>query len=584
MPTPSPTLLPSSTLLPGLDGSELHEVPSNLVQTQSALADLSGVVLDQSASPSSFSSLLDAAFHFQEFYLPSDFVRGTDSEARRPDLTGFQFLTTVSGTSSAVVMEYTCDLYVIGRGWENQTTGTVVGSHSDGRIWMDVYFEEAVEITDANLNDLYRIGVRDVSGLSAWWYKSPNPLSLVGGRALVGTTPITDTSFCFRILASVADQGVDFLGNPYRSIVAKNQAENVSTVDGALVDKFWLSKPNPSKFAVECLYFDVRDADEKATVVDDILIDPMTPGAYFTVYYTSEGDPGTTTEEWEGKLWDRVPRSFRMTRREHHSLPEPVTAKFLCIEFSHLQAQNYSPGPFVRPMVYKKHPKWVLDYFLLEAELSKTEEDPFIATKIQVTYDALDFAYIYYLDDLKQQALYPGDTIHQPESIESFFLDRTDTSDLVDTATLDRINLTLNPYKNHPGINTKLFSILGQHATALAQGTGLSTYPVENLTVATKADNRLTSSTDRGAILTEQGYPVMYFYVQCRHTYRVVEASFEFDRAYFVGVREIAFTRQHYFVAHDNDLYVESTGDETNVLVNDFSQVENTWMVYDANG
>lgn len=581
MPTPSPTLLPSSSLYPGLDGSELHELPSDLAQTQSALADLSGVILDQSIAPTNFSSLLDAAFHYQEFYLPTDFKRGTGVEARIPSLTGFQFLTTVSGSVAA---EYTCDLYVVGVGWQNQAAGTVVGVHADGQIWMDVYFDKTVDVLAENLNDLYRIGVRDVSGLSAWWYTTPNPLALKNGRALVGTTPIANASFNFRILASVADQGVDFLGNPYRSVVTKSSAENVSTLDSELTDRYWLSKPNPSKFAVECLYFDVRDSDEQATVVDDVLVDPITPGAYFNVYYTSEGDIGASVSDWEAKLWDRVPRSFRMTRREHHALPEPVIAKYLCIEFCHLQAQSYSPGPFVRPMIYKKHPKWVLDYFLLEAELSKTEEDPFIAVNVQVTYDAIDLAYVYYLDDLKQTALYPGDNLRQTDSLQDFFLDRSDTSDLVDQATLDQIDLVLKPFQNHPGINTKLDSLLGNHATALAQGTGISTYPVENLTVATRADNSVTSSTDKGAVLVEQGYPVMFFYVRCRHVYRLVEASFEFDKAYFVGVREIAFTRQHYTVAHDNDVYIESTGDETNVLVNDFAQVENTWTVYDPNG
>jgi hypothetical protein len=374
------------------------------------------------------------------------------------------------------------------------------------------------------------------------------------------------SALSFRILTYSGDSGTDFLGNRYRSVTVRNHAENVSTVDGADVDKFWLSKPNPSKFAVECLYFDVRDVSGNSTVIDKVVADPMTPGVWFNVYYTSEGDPGTTDGEWENKLWARVPKSFRMTRRETHVLPEPVVAKYICIEFSHLQAQSYAPGDFIPPVQYKKHPKWVLDYFLVQNQ--GFTSDAFIARDVQVTYDALDLAYNYYLDDLNSGVRYPQPP--EEKKVLEFLAERSDASDVVDASTLAQVNTVLAPYLAHPGVQAKIDSVLGQRVYTEATSVAVDSYPVESLATPLRADTRSVSSVNRDAVVAEQGFPVMFFYVTSRHAYREVEATYEYDRAYFVGVREISFTRDNYITTQDTAVYVDALGDSTNALINDF--------------
>jgi hypothetical protein len=608
-------------------------------QTWQALGNYGGVTFAQDSEPTGTSDLRTDDFFYQEFYLPSNYERGEGIQARRPDITGFQFLANVqAGVEPYASCEYVMDVYVVGEGWLSLAAGIEIGCHSDGtKVWYDVHLDTPLIVLPERLTQRFRIGIKGRTitdptfgevvvydsaqgvatigaerinvrlipykptavvvkgkpgflvydpesklatfshqfGLQAVWYTSPNPLGTHGSMS-----EVDDASMCFRLLSQSADEGADFLGNRYRSVVVKAAAESVSTVDGVTQDKFWLSKPNPSKLAVECLYFDVRDADGKATVVDSILVDPLTPGVWFNAYYSTEGAPGQTEDEWEDKLWTHVRKSFRMTRRERHVLPEPIIAKYICIEFSHLQAQVYSPGPFVQAIRYKKFPKWVLDYFLLTVSAENNSYDPLVAKSVSVKFDLLDFAYNYYQDDLRAQPLYPGDEATQTESIASFLAERNDISDKVDSQTLAQIKTSLDQFASHPGNFTDPGSLLGQYVASLAN----NRYPVEIQTINTTADTRTVSSTDRTAVMKEQEWPVMFFYVTARHRYREVQASFEKDRGYFVGVKELAFTRDQYAVEHDQELYIESTGDDVNVWVNDFVQIENTWAVYDPNG
>ncbi|MDB5280900.1 MAG: hypothetical protein JWR61_5855, partial [Ferruginibacter sp.] len=280
---------------------------------------------------------------------------------------------------------------------------------------------------------------------------------------------------------------------------------------------------------------------------------------YFTVYYSSDGEPGVTDTDWETKLWTPIYKTFRMDRREEHALPEPVTARYMKVEFTHLQAMAYSPGTFSQPIRYRKHPKWVLDYFL--ARLN-TSEDPFVARQVKVVYDSLKIGYDYYLDDLHQKPADPN-TVSTTNLI-SFLSDRSDVSDQIDPTTLGLLKVAMRPYTSQPANRTNEVDYL--LAGSLVK---TANYPTEILNPAT-ADTTQVSQLNRSSLVYEGDYPVMFFYIPSRHTYRVLEASFQEDRAYFVGVRELAFTRDHYTVASDTDTYVENLTDFTNALRNDF--------------
>jgi hypothetical protein len=437
-------------------------------------------------------------------------------------------------------------------------------------------------------------------GVNRIWYSNPNPLALQGfvkAYAADGTTPIqdggSDVSICFRILALVADDGTDYLGNPYRSAIFTSSPVNLDAVTGD-INSSWMSKPNPSRFAVESLYFDVRpqgsqtyeedspgvyvplavEIADESVVVDSVVLDPITPGVYFSIYYSSEGGPGTSDFEWENKLWIRVPQTFHAQKRDTYVLPQPIVAKYIKIEFTHLQAKSYTPGDFAKPIAYKKHPKWVLDYFLARLDAQNRLENSTLVSRVAVVYDALDLAYNYYLDDLKQEPEQPTEA-NDSTIVSNFLQQRTDLSDQVDPIMLEKINLVMAPYTQNPVNFGKNDHILSQYAIAASFDT---TYPVE-VTPTTVVDRSDVNGLRDQSVIFENDYPVMFFYLTCRHKYREILADFSHDRAYFVGVREVAFLRDNYHTAYDADLYTEPAGDLLNIEVNDFVNTDGTMTV-----
>lgn len=477
----------------------------------------------------------------QTFRLPSDYQRGF----RIPEIQGValcQQITDPEAVSIDVVLETNQDGV-----WSALGSATATGADAVGDfIWTEVFFED-IPIDEILLDNQFRI---TVTTENPTWYSLPNSLPLETGPSLESGS---EGTLRFRLLTNTADTGQDFFGNRYRSIVSRNSPDLIDT-NG---NNYWLSKPNPSKFAVESLYFDIG-----SSAFDRILVDPITPGVLFHLYTSDEGEPGTNDDEWESKLWTPIAQTYTATRREEHALPQPVAARYVKVEFCHLQAQHYSPGIFHQPTVYKKHPKWVLDYFL--ARISSMTEDPFIARRIAVVYDAYDLAFNYYLDDLHQNPLHPEE-LRDSGAISSFFSDRQDVSDQVDSDTFDRIKASLAPYRQAPGLLAKGLDYL----PSLYTQTGDTNYPIERI-VSQVANTSQVSTLDRTALVIEQNFPGTFFYLQCRHKYRELSASFEEDRAYFVGIRQLAFTRDHYAVPADNELYVETLADHTNVQRNDF--------------
>lgn len=581
--------------------------------------------------------------YMQEFHLPSDYRRGTESgELRYPQLSGVQLLVTIAeGYERVAAFDYEVQYQVFGLGWITVTEGVAIGAPTDELTWMNAYFPEPVDIDATKAAARWRIifgcarpqggtsdpkdvvvpyengeanamGTRVVAdlvegepyhfihtgrkaflyldfdglvyfsveqGLTDFMLASPNPLALPfgdkgydeNGDPLIGANGTA--SFCFRVLALTAEDGTDFLGNQYRSVVVTNEADAISTAMGSDPDSYWLSKPNPSKFAVENLYFDMRKThsiegeevtSDNAIVVDRVLIDPITPGAYFNIYYSEEGEPGGNEDQWENKLWTRVPATFRMERRETHVLPEPIKAKYLKIEFSHLQAKHYAPGNFQQAIHYKKHPKWVLDYFMARIQT----DSAFLAERVRVIYDALDLAYNYYLDDLGQEPQTVVDVNNTVTTqITSFLSDRTDASDRIDSSTLDRLNLVMEPYREHPALRNYATTLLGDWARQSVSTN--EDYAVEGAKPA-PITNPDVSSLNRDRVVIEQNHPVMFFFLTCRHKYREVEAKFTHDRAYFVGVRQVAFLRDNYMTAFDTSTYIEPAADTENIERNEF--------------
>jgi hypothetical protein len=607
------------------------------------------------------------------------------------------------------------------------------------------------------------------------WYSSPNPLENSHVSALNASDTALPYSFLFRILGLVADSGTDFLGNEYRSAVQIYEAKNTDTVDGADEDKIWMSKPNPSRFAVESIYYDIRkkmpetygavnliknpngesggdfwfdhtagtpattstawkaqgsqsirmngttasgtnyvgfayqgnDAtdwmrvkggkkysvsaqynivtlpasatnhyvlvryadvtgsylsedtliiptattsqgvksvslagftapgaayyatviisvqtgtagqlfdfmldqvlfaesdtlpsyfdgnsvgynwegapnlsasvpvpsptiDDSPMVVDKVLIDPITPGVFFHVYYSDEGVAGESEAEWENKLWTRVNGTFQANKRETHALPYPITAKFIKIEFSHLQARSYNPGDQPRPTAYKKHPRWVLEYFMARTNSKNALEARLMNKRVGVVFDGYDLGFNYYLDDINQEPDQPAEIALRSDALDSFLRD-DNFADRIDPDTMSRINLAFEPYKSH--ISTWFGrNSLGDVLNATIDG--ITNYPVEE---NYGGDTR--GSFRNPEVAYENDVPAMFFFVTCRHKYRESLASFSHNRAYFVGIRQISFSRENYTERFDTDHYIEPAGDLLNIERNDFATINGRAVV-----
>lgn len=509
---------------------------------------LSGIEYGQTTATSK--TALAVSPLYQEFYLPTDIERGTAAnEVRIPELTGFAVLLDIpEGARDTVILGWVFEREIFGVGWVDVTAGSTLGAQAEGdKVWFDVYFENMIPVDPAATADKFRIGLTGTTDVSVWHGVSPESIPAIAGEALA-----------YRLFTASGDRGVDFLGNQYRNAVFTHGIGNVST--DAESDVYWYSKPNPSRFAIENLYFDVSEIGNPS-VIDSVLLDPITPDVYFHIYYSSEGEPATDAASWDDKLWERVPKTFQAKSRETHVLPTPISTRYVKIEFSHLQARPYSPGTFQQPIRYQKHPKWVLDYFLArQAEEDATER--FISSRTEVRYNALDLAYNYYLDDLKQE---PDQPAHldptKTDTVRSFLQTRSDLSDQIDPAMAVRINTTLAPYSR--GIR----GLLGEEA-AQALELGYRFEPISTV-----------SSLNRDAVVFEQAYPIMFFFLAARHRYREVSASLTHERAYFVGIRQVAFLRERYTSSTDTNLYVEIGGDAINLHKSDFVRDNNRLVI-----
>ncbi len=563
--------------------------------------------------------------HYQEFYLPKDYIRGTDAI---PPLTGFQLFTSIRiGYKDMATLDWTIERYEIGVGWTEMTSGTTIGNNIEGpECWFTVYADEPITLTAPQVKDKFRIGIAgrnwttnhfkeevpydgkririgiesyeaelvpgkpysffhndmpvtvyldplrekvflsDQTGISALWLTYPNPLATQAVSLTDSTgSPLTfgteQASLNFRVLAGTAEGGKDFLGNSYRSVIKATDVNNATVGREA---SYWLSKPNPSKFAVESMYFDISDGLDRASTIDSILIDPITSGVHFNVYYSDEGEPTRDNEFWDRKLWTRLPQNFVAKQKRTHKLIRPITAKFIKVEFTHLQPQPYSAGSFQKPILYQKHPKWVLDYFLLRIAAEDISEDKFIGRNLEVSYNAYDLAYNYYLDDLRSQPDAP--LLLDEEALTSFLTEREDASDQVDGTVLNSINLKFKQYTSTLANMAPTISYLPTTLNLTPSASG----PIEDDRNFLPDPPTDVSTLDRDNLMYERSQAAMYFFVTCRHHYRMLSAKFTNNKGYFAGVNEISFLRDKYTKAYDSPMYVEAAGDSLNSMRNDF--------------
>lgn len=352
---------------------------------------------------------------------------------------------------------------------------------------------------------------------------------------------------------------------------AQNGMKATAYVDGDQPSCKWENQKGRSG-SVELIEPELAD---NAVVIDSIIIDPLTPGVAFNIYYTndltgSESTEPMTEEEWENKLWVHVPQSYITSVKTTYVLPEPITAKFVKIEFSQLQPRPYEPGDYQKPTGYKLFPDWVALPFLAEISVPS-----FTAKRVGVIYDALELAYQPILNDLIQGPSTPEHPTPTPTVAPP-------AANRVDPETLRQIELQINTYTKPPAARSDPLTLLGAKAAANAEAA--VNYPVEGEPQFRGTPSIAVSGLNRQALVLDESTPVMYFWVTCRHEYKEAKAKFEANKAYFAGLKELAFLRSQYSVEADANIYLETGTDDTNTLLSDFNvetyPVENNGIVY----
>lgn len=410
-------------------------------------------------------------------------------------------------------------------------------------------------------------------GIEKVWATAPNPLANQGCKATGsdGITPLNlggqEVSLLFRVLSATADSGRDFLGNKYRSIIVRsdqNFVDHMKIPPGQGTTDYWLSKPNPTRFAIESLYFDVRSQTafgKLPSTVEKIMVDPLTPGVWFNLYWTDAQNPGTDEDTWDHLLWTPVRRQFQMKARTVYELPRPIVANFIKLEFTLLQGRYYSPSKVLTKMEFKRFPKWVVDYFhhRIEAEQANTS-----GNSTTITYDAHDLLYNIY-DDTSDPPV-AAETVGETSDTDNRnqFIESIDTSQ-ADASMLGKINLTSLPFLDPPFAQGKNGDILQDQGFT----TDRSDYSTEqNLRPGFDPQDEVPAEVIDD-LKAEKFGPAMQFYQRARHYYKKSVAPYSHSRAFFAGVKKVAILREELGIIQDTSQYRWVMSDNMNIEQND---------------
>lgn len=397
----------------------------------------------------------------------------------------------------------------------------------------------------------------------------------------------------------VTDTGTDILGNSYTTSFIEYTPSN--TIDALAT--YWSSKPNPSRNAVESLYFDLRTGSHVGTqsyldtllgldltnrsqtdmesfrsdgqVVDEVFIDPVIPGADMHFYYSNDNTP-----TWDEKLWVPIPRNY-ICKKGYHPLPGPINVRFFKVEFTSLPAVPYQPVeyPAMPKVQYNVHPTWVTDYF----DQVNPRDVPTTLMDIEtVTFEPLDL--FKKADDRMGQSFeqmraelekdHTPEIKTQVEELLSMQIDQSPQAKIEEKINYrstvmwqNDIMRQLDPTRALSRIATKArgdFSDTGFNAEL-----GLPTYlpPIQ------------ASVSNLNDIAEEKTRPTYWFPRLCRHGYKVIEGSLSSKIAFMVSIRTIEFHRRNYAATIDEPVYIETLDDIAHVSLNEFSLVNGAYYI-----
>jgi hypothetical protein len=381
----------------------------------------------------------------------------------------------------------------------------------------------------------------------------------------------------------IGDSGIDVLGNSYRTIVEPDRYAADKVIDDDL-NTFWQSQANPSRFAVECLYFDISDDDGNPQTIDEIYISPITAGCLMHIYWSND-EPTTIPafqdfQDW--RLWQPIPRHYVLTEG-YHSLKKSITAKYIKLEFTKLLPTPYRALelPF-KPVRYKTHPSWVQEY-ITRTSTKDVENDALFSAEEEVTID-------YTILGIRN----PEGTRLQPETavnIESYFTFedsfyqnfenyQTWTNRFKENDELARVQKEAGIEINTDLFAEDLVATIDPNETYVNRfilGTDTSGVFIPEAPLVDKQLIEISSRNDRLLVQEQKTYPDMWFPRTARHAYKILDAERSIDIAYNVAVREVKFYRTDKSFASDEPFYSDTLADDVNV--EDLTFVRADWRL-----
>jgi hypothetical protein len=359
---------------------------------------------------------------------------------------------------------------------------------------------------------------------------------------------------------------------------------------------FWQSQPNPVANAVEALYLDLRldispgtmayldssdfigeytgrdmedmeNYAESGQIVDEIWIDPITFGPNMHIYYSVDDEADN-----DYKLWVPIARHY-ILKKGYHSLPAPVHAKYIKLEFSNLTPSPYNGLDYpIQPQItYRKFPSWVQSHFNSIYDDQKVSQGDFNVPYDRVVIDPLSFGFEIQEDRLHSDlaTVRAEDFSTNENEVKDFISSITKTAanaDVVQTAQESQINYNAS------------FMWQGDLLDDLDRDSALSRY-VQNTETEIQAEQTppvedepsIQSVDDLGEERLRKELPLMFFPRKCRHEYQILKTTRPTKVAYFAAVRDVKLYRRDYTSDYDELSYFGSLDDDFHTDVNEFT-------------
>lgn len=397
----------------------------------------------------------------------------------------------------------------------------------------------------------------------------------------------------------ITDAGIDVLGNAYRTDIQLLDASNV--IDDDLPDQvptFWQSQPNPSRTAVEALYFDLRSGlntvtmgyldhfevgeidwsqeeldtghFENGVVIDEIFIDPVTFGPAMNIYYSLDD-----VADWDEKLWIPVPRRYRL-KRGFHALPRPTFVKYIKLEFTNLAAIPYQPieYPDLDTVEFRRYPTWVQNYFDDVYPVQPLNDNVIQFARIEI--NPLIFGFQQVQDALSSSFEIVRNPLLDPnaDQVIKTFIENVVTGQTTPSEPQQELESTIQirtPVMWQEDLINQLDKSRALSRVASQTRSGLTDTGFNSELGLPVSDPPVQSSVlDLSIAYVEKKRPDMFFPQRCRHSYQIVRSGFSSKIAYYVAINQVTFHRRDYTIVFDEGRYIETLYDDAHIETNEF--------------